>query len=54
MAGIRILSPEEVRALSPEQRRAYLRAVAEKVVEKNREMTAILAAYDQKEPTTAG
>ena len=47
MSGIRILSPEEVRSLSPEQRRKYARAVGRTVIEENREAIAMLAAYDQ-------
>lgn len=47
MGGIRILRPDEVRSLSPEQRREYIRAAGRTVIDENREMIAVLAAYDQ-------
>jgi hypothetical protein len=52
VGGTRILSPEEVRLLSPEQRREYLRAIGRTVIEENQNAIAMLVAYDQEE--TAG
>ena len=49
LKALRILKPQELDALTPEERREYMRAVAHRVAEEDREALDMLAAYDRGE-----
>ena len=44
-----IFTPAEIRALTPEDRHAYIRTLAQRAAEENREALDMLAAYDRGE-----
>lgn len=50
---LRILSPQEFDALTPDEQRAYMRRLAHRAVEKNRQALDMLANYDRDDAVAA-